>query len=188
MNLDGLCNFYRKFIPNLSELSSPLTDKLKKGVREPLQWSPEEKGSFENIRNYFSRELILRLPDINKPFCLRTDASSIGLGAVLLQYHDDIPHPVSFSSQKLLPREQNYSTIERECLAIVWGINKYRYYLYGRPFLLETDHQPLKYIDSMKNQNKRILRWALSLQPYKFQVTYIPGTLNHFPDLLSRSV
>ena len=182
----GLLNFYRKFIPNMADLSFPLTEKLKKTVKEPLQWCIKEQECFDKLKTYFLSDLVLRLPDITKIFCLRTDASGTGLGAVLLQYHDNIPHPVSYASKKLLPREQNYSTIERECLGIVWGIQRFDYYLYGKPFILETDHKPLLYLDSMKNSNKRVLRWALSLQTYKFQITYIPGNLNHFPDLLSR--
>ena len=184
----GVANFYRKFIPNMSDLTSPLSEKLKKMAKEPLQWTANEVKCFNLIKQHFNSELILRLPDITKPFCLRTDASSTGLGAVLLQYHEDIAHPVSFSSRKLLPREQNYATVERECLAIVWAIHKFQYYLYGRPFLLETDHKPLSYLETIKNSNKRLLRWALSLKPFKFQITYIPGSMNHFPDLLSRSV
>ena len=183
----GIVNFYRKFIPDMAKLAFPLTEKLKKGIREPLEWNSEEEQCFDKLKSYFSSDLILRLPDLSLPFCLRTDASATGLGAVLLQYHDKFPYPVSYASKKLLPREQNYSVIERECLAIVWGIERFKYYLYGRPFLLETDHKPLLYIDSVKDRNKRVLRWALALQPFKFQVTYIPGSQNHFPDLLSRA-
>ena len=131
--------------------------------------------------------MILRIPDINKVFCLRTDASSTGLGATLLQYHGDIPHPVAFASRKLLPREKNYSTIERECLGIVFGVTHFKYYLYGRQFILESDHKPLVYLESFKGDNSRILRWCLSLQPYCFTVVHISGRNNHFSDLLSRS-
>ena len=183
----GTINFYRKFIPDMAKLAFPLTEKLKKDVKEPLEWNPEDIECFDMLKSIFSSDLILRLPDISLPFCLRTDASVTGLGAVLLQYHDKFPYPVSYASRKLLPREQNYSTIERECLAIKWGIERFKYYLYGRPFILETDHKPLLYLDSVKDHNKRVLRWALALQPFKFQVTYIPGTQNHFPDLLSRA-
>ena len=81
-----------------------------------------------------------------------------------------------------------YSTVERECLAIVWGIHKFRYYLYGKKFILETDHRPLVYLETFKGNNGRLMRWALALQPYNFQIVYISGTENHGADLLSRDL
>ena len=75
---------------------------------------------------------VLMLPDLNKVFCLRTDASATGLGAVLLQYHDGSALPVAYASQKLLEREIRYSTVERECLGIVWGVQRFKYYLLGK--------------------------------------------------------
>jgi len=77
---------------------------------------------------------VLRLPDVDKPFILRTEASNDGIGAILLQEEADVRHPVAFASKKLLPHECNYSTIEREALAIVWGIRKFKNYLYGQHF------------------------------------------------------
>ena len=106
---------------------------------------------------------------------------------MLFQYRETIPRPVAFASRKHLPREKNYSTIERECLAIVWGVAKYKYYLYGKPFILETDHQPLQYLKRFKGDNARLMRWALSLQPYRFNIAYIAGNENHGADMMSRS-
>jgi phospholipid-translocating ATPase len=88
--------------------------------------------------------------------------------------------------RKLLPRERNYSTIERECLAIVWGIKKFHMYLSGRLFELQTDHQPLTYIQKAKLTNKRIMGWAMTLQEYRFRVVSIPGKDNFGSDFLSR--
>ncbi|XP_069938506.1 uncharacterized protein [Cherax quadricarinatus] len=182
----GSVNFYRNFVPNLSSLTSVLTDYLKKGVKEPLSCSEEAIQSFEEIKSIFSNPPVLKLPDINKIFCLRTDASHSGLGAVLLQYYEETPFPVSFASKKLLPREERYSTVEKECYALVWGISRFKYYLYGKPFVLETDHKPLMYLENFKGSNSRLLRWALAIQPYKFKVVYISGSENHFSDWLSR--
>ena len=89
---------------------------------------------------------MLRLPEVSKPFILQTDASSEGIGAILLQEEGQIKHPVAFASKKLVPREKNYSAIEREALPIVWGIQKCEKYLMGTHFYLETDHQPLQYL------------------------------------------
>ena len=130
---------------------------------------------------------VLKLPDRTKPFVLRTDSSSSGLGAVLLQYHNSEPFPVAYASKKLLDRETRYSTIERECLGIIFGVEKFKYYLLGSEFILETDHKPLVYIKSMKNANDRIMRWALALSVYRFRIVHLPGAENVGADYLSRT-
>ena len=110
---------------------------------------------------------ILALPDFTKSFILRTDASDKGIGAILLQEREGNKFPIAYASKKLLQREQNYSVIERECLAIVWAVMKFQSYLYGQEFLLETDHAPLVYLRRSKLGNSRLMRWALFLQTYK---------------------
>ena len=114
----GSVNFYRNFIPNLAERSSCLADKLKKNSPDCLEWTERETKAFEDIKSTFSNSPSLHIPDTAKTFVVRTDASSIGMGAVLLQHEDGVAHPVSFASKKLLPREQRYSTIEHECLSV----------------------------------------------------------------------
>ena len=106
---------------------------------------------------------VLRLPDVGKPLILQTDASCVGIGAIVWQEEEEVKHPVAFASKKLLPREQNYSTIEREALAIVWGVQKFQNYLMGVHFFLETDHHLLQYLYQAKFQNSRIMRWSLFL-------------------------
>ena len=129
---------------------------------------------------------ILQLPDFSKTFILQTDASDKGIGGILMQEVDGIPHPVAYASRKLAPREQNYSVIEREALAIVWAINKFEVYLFGHPFVIQTDHKPLVYINKSKCLNKRIMRWAMLLQEYQFTIEAVPGKTNCGPDFLSR--
>jgi hypothetical protein len=129
---------------------------------------------------------VLRLADIRKSFILQTDASCDGTGAILLQEEDGVRHPIAFASKKLLPRERNYSTIEREALAIVWGIRKFENYLYGKHFFLETDHSPLQYLAKSQYSNGRLMRWALALQPYRFTIKAIKGSENVGADFLSR--
>ena len=126
-------------------------------------------------------------PDFDKPFYLQTDASQLAIGAVLLQEADDeTKHPIAFASKKLLPREVNYSTIEKECLAIVWSVQKFQDYFYGKRFFLETDHQPLQYLGRHQFKNGRLMRWALALQPYCFTIHAIRGRDNVGADFLSR--
>ena len=184
----GMVFFYRRFIPNATELSAALTDLLQGGSGQgPISWTSEAQESFTNLKACLASQPFLKLPDLKKTFILRTDSSSVGIGAVLLQYHDDCPFPVCYASRKLSSSERNYSTIERECLALVFGTCKFQMYLFGREFVLETDHKPLVYLSSMKGQNSRLMRWALCLAPFRFRIVYIPGCDNVGADILSRA-
>ena len=117
---------------------------------------------------------------------MRTDASEKGVGGELLQEYGDSLFPVAYVSKKLLDRERRYSVIERECLAIVFAIRKFEKYLYGKEFTLQTDHQPLAYIQRCQVDNSRIMRWALFLQNYQFVIEAIKGSENVGADYLSR--
>ena len=125
--------------------------------------------------------------DTSLPFVLRTDASSKAVGAVLLQDKGQGLQPVHYASRKLRTAEVNYSVSEKECLAIVWGIAKFEPYLYGKKFTVESDHQPLHFLNKSKLSTGRLARWALQLQQYDFVVHVIPGTDNVGADFLSRS-
>ncbi|XP_068245847.1 uncharacterized protein [Palaemon carinicauda] len=182
----GSVNFYGRFVPNLSDKLIHLTKFLKKGSSEKFNFDEDALCKFNELKSCLTSPPILQVPDLNNIFCLRTDASSTGLGAVLLQYIDGEPYPVAFASKKLLPPETRYAAIERECLAIVWGIKKFEYYLMGRKFLLESDHKPLMYLETSKSSNDRLMRWSLALQVYSFSVVHVKGTNNIFADLLSR--
>ena len=116
------------------------------------------------------------------------DASDHGLGAVILEEHDGIFKPVCFAGKKLNPAEKRYSTIGKECYGIVWGINRFKEFLYGKEFVLQTDHMPLKFLCGMKNKNDRLFRRILSLQPYNFVLEYIKGAENICSDMISRGV
>ncbi len=142
--------------------------------------------AYMTLKRELTSEPILHLPDSTRPFVLRTDASDVGIGAVLKQDHNGKLFPVSYAGKKLLPRECKYSAIERECLAIVWAIQKFRVYLYGREFILQTDHQPLIYLNRTKFLNDRIMRWAMSLQSYPMRIESIKGSENVGADYLSR--
>ncbi|XP_075732486.1 uncharacterized protein LOC142775054 [Rhipicephalus microplus] len=182
----GLTSYYREFIPNYAEISAPLTELIKKGESNLVKWTTTHEKAFAKLKECISNPPVLRLPDLTKEFILRTDASDTSLGAVLLQSHEGTLHPIAYASRKLLPRESSYSTIERECLALVWGIQKFNIYLYGVPFLVQTDHQPLQYIKQAKQLNSRVLRWSLLLQEYQFRVEHIKGSENVGADYLSR--
>jgi len=184
----GLASFYRKYVPDFAVVAAPLTDATKKGNPNEITWDEARERAFQELKKRISEPPILRLPDVKQTFILQTDASHIGIGAVLLQEDSaGEKRPIAFASRKLQPRECRYSTIERECLAIVWGITKFQEYLYGSEFLLETDHQPLQYLRQAKFQNGRLMRWALTLQPYRFLLRAIRGRDNVGADCLSRN-
>jgi hypothetical protein len=182
----GLIGHYRRFVPNFSTIAVPLTDLTKNGLPNKVIWEDVQERSFQHLKSMLMQDPILRLPDFNKPFWLQVDASDTGIGAVLMQEYDGELFPISYASKKLLPRERAYSVIERECLALVWGINKFQTYLYGKEFVLQTDHQPLVYLDQCKVSNSRIMRWALFLQNYRFQIRARKGSDNVADDSLSR--
>jgi hypothetical protein len=182
----GLVGYYRKFIPHFSTTASVLTDMTKKGRPNEVVWTDAAENSFRTLVKHITQEPILCLPDVDKQFIMRTDASDVGLGAVLMQEVSGIKFPVAYASRKLLPREQRYSVIEKECLGIVWGIQKFHQYLYGTEFILETDHAPLVYLNRSKLANPRVMRWALSLQPFRFRLVAIKGSENVGADFLSR--
>ncbi|KAK3769209.1 hypothetical protein RRG08_005156 [Elysia crispata] len=126
--------------------------------------------------------------DPNKTFILRTDTSNDGIGAVLMQKHDGKPYPVNYGSKKLTAAERNYSTIERECLAIVWGVKKFELYLQGVPFVLQTNHHRLNYLNSAMFVHARVMRWAMYLQNFNMRGFFITGSQNVGADYMSRVV
>ena len=96
--------------------------------------------------------------------------------------------PVAYGSRKLSDCERRYSAVERECLAIIFAITKFRFYLVGKPFVLEVDHRPLVYLHKFMGGNHKLMRWALALQPFRFRIVHVPGKDNHGADLLSRAI
>src|SRR5260221_11829079 len=182
----GMVNFYRVFLPKLSEISIPLIDLVKKGKPNIVNWGEEQEKAFLTLKTMLSKPPVLRLPNFNLPFVLQTDASEVGVAALLCQEYEGMLCPVAYASKRLLDRETRYSTIDREALAIVWSVNKFRYYLYGQHFILDTDHQPLLYLQRSQNENPRLTRWSLALQSYHFSLRSIRGMDNQIADCMSR--
>ena len=182
----GITGYYRNYIPNYSTIAAPLTDLTKKNAPNTVVWGEPQELAFRSLKNHLTSYPVLRLPDMTKQFVLRTDASDVGIGAVLMQEHDGELFPVSYASRKLLSREKRYSVIERECLALVWAVQKFQLYLYGKSFVLQTDHEPLVYLDRTKFVNPRIMRWSLFLQAYPMSIQAIKGAMNVGADYMSR--
>jgi hypothetical protein len=131
--------------------------------------------------------LILVFPDWKKIFHVHVDASSIALGIILAQPGEGgIDHPISFASRKLSLAKRNYTTIEREGLAMIYTLQKFRHYLLGFHFKMFTDHSTLKYLVKKPVLGGKICRWLLLFQEYEFEIIVKPGRLNAGPDHLSR--
>jgi hypothetical protein len=185
-SLLGLINFYRRYIPDCATLVAPISDLTKSKAPNKIEWGEIQESAFSKLKDILSSEPVLKLPDLQREFILQTDASNLGIGACLFQEHNGKKHPVLYASKKLLDREQNYSVGEREALAIVWAVSKFHRFLYGRHFILESDHRPLQYLNSTDSKSPRLMRWSLALQPYRYTVKYIRGENNFCADYLSR--
>ena len=179
-------NFYRRFIPNFAEIAAPLTDITSNNALNKVKWTDIHETAFNELKQAITTQPVLINPDFSKPFIVQTDSSDRGIGAVLLQEKEGKRLPIMFISKKLLPRERHYNTIEKECLAIVRTISYLREYLEGKEFIVESDHFPLQWLNKVKGQNQRLLRWSLLLQEFRFTVHHIKGKENGIADFLSR--
>ncbi|GFW56674.1 retrovirus-related Pol polyprotein from transposon 297 [Trichonephila clavipes] len=171
-------------IPPPKNIVRPLSNLTKK--KAFWKWSQEEEKAFQTLKQCLVSPPILKQADFSKPFLIRTDASNYALGEVLLQGEDKEEHPVEFASRLLNPAERNYSTTEREALAVVWAVNKFRGYLDGASITVASDHQPLRWLMKLKSSTGRLARWALQLQSFNLNMEYIPGKSNVVADMLSR--
>ncbi|GFW87510.1 retrovirus-related Pol polyprotein from transposon 297 [Trichonephila clavipes] len=183
----GLVGYYSHYIPNYSTIASPLTDALKGKIKkEKITWDEKCGKAFEELKAKLVTQPILFAPDFATEFILQTDASEVGAGVVLSQRIEGEEHPIVFLSKKFSKAERNYSTMERELAAIIFGLKRLKHYLDGQKFIIETDHNPLRYLNKMGSTNPRLQRWALSLQPFNFEIKHKPGRLHGNADGLSR--
>lgn len=181
----GLLGYYRKFIPDFAKVTKPLTQCLKKGSKINVNDHNYVK-CFEQCKTLLTNDPILQYPDFSKEFVLTTDASNLAIGAVLSQGPIGTDKPIAYASRTLNTSEINYSTIEKELLAIVWATKYFRPYLFGRKFKIITDHKPLQWVMNLKEPSSRLTRWRLKLSEYDFTVIYKQGKCNTNADALSR--
>lgn len=180
----GLVGFYRRFIPEFSHLSTPMTALTKKDAR--FHWTEEAQEAFHKLHTALTTKPVLRYPDFALPFVLTTNASGYALEAILSQKFGDHDHPISYASRQMNQAERNLSTTERECLAVIWAVKHFRCYLLGRRFTLITDHRPLKWLLTVKDPSSKLTRWALTLSEYDFEIVHRLGRLHGNADALSR--
>lgn len=178
------CSWYRRFIPGFADVVQSLTKLTKKNAK--WIWESEQTHAFDTLKTLLTSAPVLQQANEHEPFIIRTDASGYAIGAVLSQGEKDKEHPIEYASRLLTAAEKNYSTIEREALAVVWAVNKFRGYIEGAEVTIASDHQPLKWLMTIKSPTGRLARWALQLQPYNLNIVYIPGKTNIIADTLSR--
>ena len=143
-------------------MAVPLTNLTRKECPEVVVWTEECDKAFNALKNVLTSTPVHNSPDFEKTFILQTDASNYGVGTVLsLTDAEGLDHPVAYFSHKLLDREQKYSTIEKECLAIKLAVKAFQMYLLGQPFIIQTDHQTLQWLSNVKDENSHLARWSL---------------------------
>lgn len=180
----GLVNYVGKFIPDLATLTYPLRQLTILGQK--FLWGREQQLAFAKLKTYMIDSKTLGYFDDEDRTQLVADASPVGLGAVLIQVNDQGPRIIAYASKSLSDVEKRYAQIEKEALALVWAVERFHYYLYGRTFELITDHKPLETIFGPRSKPcARIERWVVRLQAYKGKVVYRPGKTN-IADPLSR--
>ncbi|MEM7281681.1 MAG: reverse transcriptase family protein [Pseudomonadota bacterium] len=142
----GLASYYRRFVRDFAQIADPLHKLLKKNA--DFKWAEQHSNAVGTLKDKLLSAPILHYPDFSKLFTLFTDASGVGIGAVLAQDTDGQDHPIAYISRALKKSERNYPPIEWEALAVVWAIRQFRHYLYGRRFIVITDHAPLRWLMS----------------------------------------
>jgi len=184
----GMVGYYRRFIQGFAKIAQPLTQLLRKETK--WEWTEACNTAFNTFKQKLTTAPILAMPDYTIPFIVQTDASVCGIGAVLSQKHPAPPQerPISFISRTLKKHEKNYSITHLELLAVIWALKKFRHYILGTKFIIQTDHIALQSIRNTKEiHSGRIARWILTLQEYEpFEVQYRKGTSNGNADALSR--
>lgn len=180
----GLLGYYRKFIKDFAKITKPLTSCLKKDAK--IELTPEFLNCIRTCKNLLTNQPLLQYPDFNKPFNLTTDASNYAIGAILSQGPIGSDKPIAYASRTLNETELRYSTIEKEMLAIIWATKYFRPYLFGRKFKILSDHRPLQWLFSMKDNNSKIVRWRLKLEEFDYEIIYKKGKSNTNADALSR--
>lgn len=183
----GATGFFRKHVKDYAAVAAPLSSLLKKWAT--FHWGPKQQAAFEALKCKLASEPILKQPDFDRPFEVHCDASGVAIGACLIQRDDQgKPHAVAYFSRKLREGENKFPTIDVEALAVVEAVRTFDSYLYGRPFVIVTDHRPLVHIFSRKTKSLRMTRWSHELSFYNYKLIYKPGASHHVPDLLSRKI
>ncbi|KAJ8651447.1 hypothetical protein O0I10_013001 [Lichtheimia ornata] len=181
----GLSGYYRRFVPQYAHILAPVSSLLKK--ENKFEWSHIQQEAFDKVKAIMTHPTILAFPDRSQVQILTTDASGIGVGAILSQSPDGTSEKetvIAFESRILRGAGLRYSAVHQEALAVCWAVEKFRHYLAGRSFILRTDSSAVSFVLNSSKPSK-LQRWAAMLMGYDFQVKHHPGKQNP-ADALSR--
>ena len=188
----GLANYYRRFVRNMAEVISPLTALMAKDV--PFVMGEAQLSALEEVSTSLSLHALMTFPDHEaaadgtRPFILATDASKLGFGAVLSQADAaGVEHPIAFASRATLKHQRNWTTTDLEACGVVFGVKKFRHLLWGTPFVIDTDHRALLWLESCKDKTARLARWFEFLNAFPHTIRYKEGVRNGNADGFSRN-
>lgn len=181
----GMCSFYRRFIPDFSLLAAPLTHLTKKGV--PFEWKLDQQTAFQLIKSKLTSAPVVHCPDFEHSFIIESDASNVGLGAVLMQKIQNEDRVIAYASRTLSKAERNYTVTERECLGVIYAVETFRPYIDGQRFTVITDHSSLTWLHNISNPTGRLARWILRMGQFDMEVIHRKGKTMVVPDALSRA-
>lgn len=176
----GLTGYYRRFVRHYGLISRPLSDLLKKGV--PFVWTSVTESAFQQLKSALISAPVLALPDFSKQFVLETDASDVGFGAVLMQSN----HPIAYLSKAVCLKNLASSTYEKECMAIILVVEKWRAYLQNQEFVIKIDHRSLSHLADQRITSKIQQKALLKLMDLQYKIVYKQGSSNQAADALSR--
>ncbi|RVW98093.1 Transposon Ty3-I Gag-Pol polyprotein [Vitis vinifera] len=174
----GLAGYYRRFVEDFSRIAAPMTRLTRKGVK--FDWNEECENAFQELKRKLTTAPVLTAPISGELFMIYCDASTVGLGCVLMQQGK----VVAYASRQLKQHERNYPAHDLELAAVVFALKTWRHYLYGEKFEVYSDHKSLKYIFTQKDLNSRQRRWMETLEDYDFALHYHPGKANVVADAL----
>ncbi|KAL5020764.1 hypothetical protein ScPMuIL_002155, partial [Solemya velum] len=180
----GLCCYYRKFVDNFSDIAVPLYNLTKKNTR--FHWDKQCQEAFNTLKVALQESVILQYPQFDQPFILDTDSSDHSSGAILSQLHEGEEKVISYYSTTHSAPERKYSVTRKELLAVIKAIKHFRHYLYGREFVLRTDHASLRWLMGFKEPQGQIARWLEFLSSYQFTIEHRVGSKHLNADALSR--
>jgi phospholipid-translocating ATPase len=186
----GAALFFKSFVPDYSRISAPLNEMTHKDFDwNEAKWKKDYKRSFEELKVALMQSTANHFPDYDLPWVLRVDASDVAVGAVLFQERTSVAgvtvhEPIGFASSKFTATAFKWDAFKKEAYAAYFGVHYFAYYLRGKPFILETDHRNLLWIE--KSEVPIVVRWRVYLQSFVMYVRHIPGTQNRVADWLSR--
>ncbi|GBM67091.1 Retrovirus-related Pol polyprotein from transposon 412, partial [Araneus ventricosus] len=182
IQIQGKLKPFKNFLPRKAFLK-PLHELLKQDVK--FQWKDDHQLAFARLKSLLTKDPVLGFFIPGDKTLIHTDASGYGIGAVLVQIQCGLEKPITYASRSLTPSEKNYSTTEKECLAVIWAISKFQPYIFGRPFTVITDHHSLCWLANLKDSSGRLARWALRLQEYDVDIVFKSGRRHQDADCLS---